>query len=111
VLDEISFDTGADTVSVTQYCTDEVAYLYCAKVHTLSDTASTLNPIMERLLIQGVAGHAAIDRAHALVNRVNVGGSNTPSQLQAWGATQIQLYRAGLNRLAGTRQSQSYPEG
>ncbi|MFA5378361.1 MAG: hypothetical protein WC455_21585 [Dehalococcoidia bacterium] len=111
VLDEVSLDTGADTVSVTQYSTDEVAYLYCAKPHTLTESASTLNPIMESLLILGTSGQAAINRAQSLIGSVNIGGASTPAQLQAWGATQIQLFRAGLSRLSGNRKSEVYPEG
>jgi hypothetical protein len=101
--------TGADTVNVTQYCTDKVAYLYCAKVHTLTDSENTLTPNLERLIILGVAGQAAINRAQSLIDKVNNGGASTPSQLQAWGTTQIQLYRAGLQAAAGNRVSQSYP--
>jgi hypothetical protein len=111
VLDEVCRETtGADTINVTQYCTDEVAYLYCAKVHTLTDAVNTLTPALERLLVLGVAGQAAINRAQSLIDRVNIGGQGTPSQLQAWGTTQIQLYREGLHNLSRTRQSFSYPK-
>jgi hypothetical protein len=91
---------------------DEDVHVYCAKVHQLTDvplTGNTLNPSLERLLALGVAGQAAINRAQYLINRVNNGGSSVPSQLQAWGTTQIQLYRAGLQKATGNRVSQSYP--
>lgn len=91
---------------------DEDVNVYCAKVHQLTDeplTGNTLNPSLERLLVLGVAGQAAINRAQYLINRVNNGGASVPSQLQAWGTTQIQLYRAGLAKAAGNRVSQSYP--
>ncbi len=41
-------------------------YLYCLKVHTLNDSESTLNRILERVLILGSAGQAAINKATAL---------------------------------------------
>jgi hypothetical protein len=110
VLAEICRETtGADTVNVTQYC-KEAVYLFCAKLHTLSDTTSTLSPQLENLLIIGTAGQAAINRAQELIDKVNTGGASTPSQLQAWGTTQIQLYRDGLRHINRSRQSESYPE-
>jgi hypothetical protein len=54
-----SDDNGADTVSITQYCY-ETAYLFCAKVHTLTEESSTLTPQLEEVLVKGVAASAAL---------------------------------------------------
>jgi hypothetical protein len=48
-----SGDTGADTVNVTAY-RDYVVRVYCRKVHTLTKTASSLNPEEELCLVDGV---------------------------------------------------------
>lgn len=39
---------------------DEDVYLYCDKLHELTETSSTLSPQMERLLIQGCVAHVAL---------------------------------------------------
>jgi hypothetical protein len=43
-----------------------------------------------------VAGKAALSKAQARINNVNTGGGNIASELQAWGANQIQLALALL---------------
>uniref|UniRef100_A0A6M3J7C2 Uncharacterized protein n=1 Tax=viral metagenome TaxID=1070528 RepID=A0A6M3J7C2_9ZZZZ len=60
VLAEVcrSDDDGADTVNVTDYCY-ETAYLYCAKIHTLS-TTSTLNKAEEKVVIDGSVACTAL---------------------------------------------------
>jgi hypothetical protein len=51
-------DTGADTVSLTQY-RDYVARIYCNKLHLLTLSSSTLNPKEERVVILGSVAKAA----------------------------------------------------
>jgi hypothetical protein len=125
-VERIEYPTGADPkefhncsvfgttltmeIDTAPAASDEDVNVYCAKVHKLTDAINTLNPVLERLLVLGVAGQAAINRAQYLINRVNNGGANTPSQLQAWGTTQIQLFREGLRKLNKVRVSVLYPE-
>lgn len=39
---------------------DEDVYLYCHKVHQLTEESSTLNPRLEKVLVDGVIAHAAL---------------------------------------------------
>lgn len=87
----------------------EDVYLYCAKYHGLSDTASTLNPTLERILILGVSGKAAITKAQPKINAVNVGGAGVAANLQSWGLTQIALYYEELNKLVTADSFKEYP--
>lgn len=67
VLGEASHDNGADTEDATQYCSEPVI-LYCKKVHTLTDIASSLTPQLERLLVEGTTAHAAT----AWINKIRI---------------------------------------
>lgn len=91
-------DAGADTASATQY-RHLVALVYYNRLHTLSESASTLNPKEESALILGVCGHAAVSKSRYLMNRVNTGGGSVASQMEGWGLTKIQLFRQALDRL------------
>jgi hypothetical protein len=53
-MGDIVFLTGGSSPVAT-----EDIYLHCRKVHTLTDSVSTLRPHMERILLQGAAGYAA----------------------------------------------------
>ena len=84
-------------------------YLRCAKLHQLTQDLSTLSPKLERLLVLGVCGYVAIDKAREMINRVLVGGWRSPAQLQAWGNGQIALYREGLNEETESRDYEDHP--
>ena len=76
----------------------EDAYLYCAKIHTLTEAASTLSPFQEDLLIKGVAIQAA-----------TVNARKDPSgQIERWGANQWGLYQRELIKLKKLRIWQEY---
>jgi hypothetical protein len=90
---------------------DENVYLYCHKLHQLTESSSTLSPQVERLLVLGVVARAAIAKSQSHINKVNVGGGNTPSELQNWGLTKMALYQASLRRLAGPKTNRRYPTG
>lgn len=108
-LAEPSHDTGADTAAKTKYCYEPV-YLYCAKLHTLTEDTSTLTPQLEELLVVGVSGKAAIAKARSMIGEVNVGGGRTPADMQAWGVTQLALFNTGLLEIRTTRTSRVYPK-
>jgi hypothetical protein len=101
--------TGADSEDATEYCYEAV-YLYCAKLHTLSESSSTLNPQMEEILINGVCGRAAVAKARELIDKVNVGGAGTPAEMWNWGKDQLDLFRDGLNQIAKSRVYKEYPK-
>jgi len=88
---------------------EENVYLYCDKYHTLSDTQSTLNPELERILVLGTSGKAAITKAQPKINAVNVGGGGVAASLQSWGMSQLALYREALNRLVVPDSFKEYP--
>lgn len=87
----------------------ENVYLYCAEYHSLSDTASTLNPNLERILILGVSGKAAVTKAQPKINAVNVGGAGVAANLQSWGLGQLALYREALGKLVVPDSFKEYP--
>ena len=64
-LAEASHDNGADTEDATQYCSEAVI-IYCKKVHTLTNTSSSLTPQLESLLVNGTVAYAAL----AWVNKI-----------------------------------------
>lgn len=101
--------TGADTVSVTKYCYETV-YVYCKKVHTLTESASTLNRQLRRILVLGVTAKAAINKSRSLVNVVTVGGTRAVADMQNWGIGQLSLYRAGLDTVETWNTYKTYPK-
>ena len=85
---------------------DQTVYLTCKKLHT----TLTLTRKMERLLVLGVCGHVAIDKAREMINKVLVGGWRSPAQLESWGIRQISLYEKGLSEIAEPRIYTDYPQ-
>lgn len=88
----------------------ENVYVYCNKLHSLTESSSTLKPQHERVLILGVAGKVAIAKSRSLINAVNVGGAGTPKDLHTWGITKLAEYRAELKRLVQPKTYQEYPK-
>lgn len=88
----------------------QTVYLYCHKLHQLTESTSTLSPQLERMLVLGVTAQAAISKAQSHINRVNVGGGRTPAEMQAWGTGRLALYRSDLKRLAKPRTYRTYPK-
>jgi len=109
-LAEPSRDSGADTEDATQYCYEAV-YVFCHKLHQLTESVSTLNPQLKRLLILGVTAEAALARARKLMNKVNVGGSKVATDMHNWGATRLGLYREGLDIITEPQVYVEYPSG
>ncbi len=74
------------------------AVLYGAK-HTLDAESSTLPVKHEDLVADGACGYAALELAVYSINRVNVGGAVTPSELLEWGNQKLKFFRQELRRL------------
>jgi len=83
-------------------------YLYCKEYHSLSDTASTLNPNLERILVLGVCGQAAVAKARAQINKVNK-AVGVAGNMQSWGMAQLALYYVELNKLVTADSFKEYP--
>ena len=74
-------------------------YVYYGKLHTLDVSNSTINPQNEDLIAAGACGYAAVEMAIYAVNRVNVGGITTASDLLAWGREKLGFCHRELKRL------------
>jgi len=96
------------TIDIETAPTGDSVYLYCNKLHQLTESSSTLKPQLERMLILGVCGYAAIAKARSQIDKINIGGGRTPADMQAWGMTKLALYRAGLARLAKPQTQERY---
>jgi len=75
------------------------AYIYYGKLHTLDATTSTIPSRYEDLVAAGAAGFAAVEWSLHAVNRVNVGGGNTPEKFLSWGKEKLDYFRRELRRL------------
>jgi len=84
-------------------------YLYCWKLHQLTESSSTLSPQIERVLVLGVCAKAATAKARTLINKINVGGANVATALQAWSTEKLALYRDGLRQITKQRGTRLYP--
>ena len=89
----------------------EDVYAYCNKLHSLTESSSTLNPQLERILILGGCGQAAISKSQSKINKVNVGGGRTPADMQSWGVSKLALYKGELRRIAEVKTYTDYPKG
>jgi len=87
----------------------ETAYLYCEKIHSLTESASTLTPELERLLVIGVAAKAARARSRSQINKQNVGGSRVSREHLTWAQVQEGKFLSGLNVVTKQRVSQLFP--
>ena len=75
------------------------AYIYYGRLHTLDASSSTISTMYEDLIAAGACGHAAVEWAAYAINRVNVGGTLTPSELLTWGREKLNYFRQELKRL------------
>ncbi len=95
------FSLWGDTLTLLG---DEVAdgsnaYIYYGKLHTLDATTSTIPQNFEDLIAAGAGGYAAVEWAVYAINRVNVGGTMTPGEFQAWGNERLRFFKSELKRL------------
>jgi len=95
------FSLWGDTVTLLG---DEVpdgsnVYVYYGKLHTLDASTSTIPTSLEDLMATGAEGYAAVEWAVYATNRVNVGGTMTPSEFIAWGNEKLKFFREELKRL------------
>ncbi len=95
------FSLWADTITLLG---DEVpdggdACIYYGKLHTLDAQISTIPAHLEDLVTTGACGYAAIQWAEFAINRVNIGGTMTPSEFSNWGKEKLSYFRNKLRRL------------
>lgn len=75
------------------------ACLYYGRLHTLAADSSSIPTRHEALVAAGAAGYAAVQWAAHAINRVNVGGTDTPEEFLAWGESRLKFFREELRRL------------
>jgi len=95
------FSIFGDTLRIedTTPTSGEDIYLYCHKVHALTESASTLNIEMDKVLIEGVVAKAAMAFLNKFRNQI------TPASFrlyQSWANNQFIIYQTNLNQI--TRQ-------
>lgn len=95
--------TVTDTISTTLYA-EEPVYLYCLEMHSITESSSSLKPAQEELLIKGVCGQLAANKARDVVDNVNLGGASVAGQLQNWGQNELYAFRRGLNQIITPQQ-------
>lgn len=84
---------------------DEV-FLYCRKVHQLTESSSTLNPALEKVLVDGVVAKAAQAWCNQMRKDI-VPVSNR--WYQNWADKQFVIYQNSLNSITPTRVWKFYP--
>ncbi len=89
---------------------DESAYLYCHKLHSITESSSTLNPDLEDLVVIGVAALAANSKSRKQINRVNVGGGRVSSSHLTWAEVTWNKFLSGLSIATKQRRTQFYSE-
>lgn len=83
-------------------------YLWCHKVHSLTESASTLNPALEKILVEGVVAKVALAWCNKMRSQI------VPASYrwyQNWANNQFLIYQNSLNRLTKPRVWEFYPRG
>lgn len=88
----------------------ENVYVYCNKLHTLTEALSTLGLKEEPVVILGAAAMAAIAKSQYYINRVGHGGARKFPNMMTWGMTKLDLYHRSLRRLAPPTTTRRYPK-
>ena len=83
----------------------EDVYLYCYKAHQLTESASTLSPDLEKVLVDGVVAMAAL----AWLNKMRA--QIVPASArwyQNWAGERFMIYQAGLRDITKQRVWEFY---
>jgi len=88
---------------------DETAYLYCHKLHSVTESTSTLPPDLEKLLVIGVAAKAARSRSRTQINKMNIGGTRVSREHLTWAQVQEGKFNSGLALKTKQRITQLFP--
>ena len=73
--------------------------VYYGKLHTIDANGSTIPSKYEDLVVTGACGYGAISQAALSINKVNVGGTMTPTEYRAWGNERLRIFKDRLKRL------------
>lgn len=75
-------------------------YLYCHKVHQLTESSSTLNPVLEKVVVEGTVAKAAMAWLNKMREQI------VPSSVKwyhEWAAQHFAIYQASLNSITKQR--------
>lgn len=124
-VDEVEYPAGEDPrefrsfsvwgdiltmdIDTAPAATGENVYLYCAELHSLTESSSTLKPLQELLLIDGVCAYAAIAKSKDYIDKINVGGARTVADMLNWGQNKLAIYKTDLRRLVKIKTMRRYP--
>ncbi|UCB42403.1 MAG: hypothetical protein JSV77_08035 [Dehalococcoidales bacterium] len=100
------FALWADTLTFlgTEVPDGSDAYIYYGKLHIMDTDGSTIPTQHEDLIAVGACGYAAVEWAVYAIDRVNVGGTETPDKLLEWGREKLRHFRKELRRLGRTNR-------
>ena len=83
-------------------------YLYCHKVHQLTESSSTLKPDLEKVLVEGVVAKAALAWLSKMRSQI------VPSTMRwyhDWAREHFAIYQNGLNSITRRKVWEFYPRG
>jgi len=75
-------------------------YLYCHKVHSLTESSSSLTADLEKVLVDGVVAKAALSWLNEMRSQI------VPSSARwyhTWVSQQLAIYQAGLNAITKSK--------
>lgn len=75
------------------------AAVYYGNAHTLDAVSSTIPAAFEDIIALGACGYAAVEWAVYAVNRVNIGGMTTSTEIMDWGRSMLSQFRKELWKL------------
>lgn len=83
-------------------------YLYCHKVHSLTESASTLSPDLEKVLVEGVVAKAALAWLNKMRSQIV---PQTYRWYHDWANNQFIIYQNSLRGITRPRVWEFYPRG
>jgi hypothetical protein len=78
--------------------------VYYGMLHTLDGEGSTVPAKHEDLIVIGAEGYAAVGWASYAINKVSLGGTDTPGEFLNWGNQKLKQFRSELKRLGRRNQ-------
>jgi hypothetical protein len=73
--------------------------VYYGKMHTLDENGTTVPVQFEDLIATGAAGYAVLALSVFTVNRVNVGGTDSPGEFLEWGKERLASFKKELKKI------------
>jgi hypothetical protein len=95
------FEIFGTTITLdTEPTSGENIYLYCHKVHSLTESSSSLTADLEKVLVDGVVAKAALSWLNEMRSQI------VPSSARwyhTWVSQQLAIYQAGLDAITKSK--------